>query len=157
MWHPCHVTYAKLDKYAFRAHRSLSSLVKNHYFYTPSIFIVICLPYHIISKWYKDTFAALLQCGLKLSAQACVIYVKDLEAFSWRHRNCCLSVGTNCWKAVQTSSSMISSCDFRMTKSSFCLKIVARRSIRLVAKALHPFPGEGFNSNGASLGTWRLR
>jgi len=110
--------------------------------------------------WYAKlwgTFAALLQCGLKLSAQACVICVKDLEALSWRHRNCCLSVGTNCWKAVQTSSSMISSCDFRMTKSSFCLKIVARRSIRLVAKALHPFPGEGFNSNGASLGTWRLR
>jgi hypothetical protein len=54
---PCdvrHMTYAKLDKCALpRASRSLSSLVKNHHFYTPSIFIVVRLPcYSILPNYY---------------------------------------------------------------------------------------------------------
>ena len=55
---PCdvrHMTYAKLDKCALpRASRSLSSLVKNHHFCTPSIFMVVRLPYHIIGERRRD-------------------------------------------------------------------------------------------------------
>ena len=42
------VTYAKLDKCAFRAYLTLSFLVKNYYFYTLSIFIIIHLAYYTI-------------------------------------------------------------------------------------------------------------
>src|SRR6185437_15443210 len=60
-------------------------------------------------------------------------------------------------KSARTSPSMISSCGFRMTKSGFSCRIMSPCSIRLVAKAPHPFPGEDFNSNDTSLGTWVLR
>jgi hypothetical protein len=43
-----------------------------------------------------------------------------------------------------------------MVNNGFSSRIVAPLQIRLFAKAPHPFPGAGFSSNAASLGTGRF-
>lgn len=80
--------------------------------------------------------------------------LKDFEPLSRRLKNIVFSLGLNSQKVAQRSASVGS---FGTTKRGLSRKIMVPCSIRLVEKAPHPFPSEGFNSNGALLWIGRPR